>query len=465
MKTRLLFLAFLFCGLSAARAATITVNSTADPAGFNWGITIPQLGSTVTLRDAFNAARNTGGTHTITFAPSLAGQTIYLLHVGRPGVPNTAFDAVDSAAPNVYITIQGLTGNSGITIARDGNAGALRLLTVIYPNVTVTLNDLTVSGFGDDFITGGGFYMQNGSAVNMNRCTLTANRAFYGGAIYTWDATLSLINCTIAGNFARASGGGIYKESGGPLTLTNTTIANNTSLNGEGGMRSSGDVLVNTIVAGNHVGTSYPDLNGPADASSHHNLIGTASGSGLVNGVNGNIVGVLNPNLGPLASNGGPTQTIALLGGPATNAGVTVAGVTTDQRGVARPQFGVPDIGAYEYNGVNPSLIVTTTADELDPNSDPRLGTGTSLREALVYAQSLGGTQAITVDSSLAGQTITNPGVTYIVETGDTLSSLQALDLTGASVVSIDAKWERVTVTDPTVTARCFGRVRIAALP
>ena len=59
----------------------------------------------------------------------------------------------------------------------------------------------------------------------------------------------------------------------------------------------------------------------------------------------------------------------------------------------------------------------------------------------------------------------TTPGVTYIVETGDTLSSLQALDLTGASVVSIDAKWERVTVTDPTVTARCFGRVRIAALP
>jgi hypothetical protein len=64
-------------------------------------------------------------------------------------------------------------------------------------------------------------------------------------------------------------------------------------------------------------------------------------------------VGSLNdtdPKLGPLAENGGPTLTMALLAGsPAIDAGDTPAAPPTDQRGVPRP-FGVAaDIGAYEY--------------------------------------------------------------------------------------------------------------------
>jgi hypothetical protein len=56
-----------------------------------------------------------------------------------------------------------------------------------------------------------------------------------------------------------------------------------------------------------------------------------------------------NPLLGPLADNGGPTQTMALLpGSPAIAAGVAVPGVTTDQRGVPRPQWPAPDIGAFQ---------------------------------------------------------------------------------------------------------------------
>ena len=55
------------------------------------------------------------------------------------------------------------------------------------------------------------------------------------------------------------------------------------------------------------------------------------------------------PLLGPLADNGGPTLTQALLpGSPAIDAGTAVSGVTTDQRGVPRPQGNAPDIGAFE---------------------------------------------------------------------------------------------------------------------
>ena len=61
--------------------ANIVGNSLADPAGFNPNITIAHLGSTVTLRDAWNAADNTPGVDVITFAPSLASQTILLNHI------------------------------------------------------------------------------------------------------------------------------------------------------------------------------------------------------------------------------------------------------------------------------------------------------------------------------------------------------------------------------------------------
>jgi hypothetical protein len=61
--------------------------------------------------------------------------------------------------------------------------------------------------------------------------------------------------------------------------------------------------------------------------------------------------------LGPLADNGGPTWTEALLpGSPAINAGVTIPGVTTDQRGRYRPQGAGPDIGAYELQ-LSPVVI------------------------------------------------------------------------------------------------------------
>ncbi len=56
------------------------------------------------------------------------------------------------------------------------------------------------------------------------------------------------------------------------------------------------------------------------------------------------------------------------------------------------------------------------------------------------------------------------PGIGYVVETGDDLTALQPFDLSGAAVVSIDANWERVTVTDPAITPKRFARVRVNAV-
>ena len=62
------------------------------------------------------------------------------------------------------------------------------------------------------------------------------------------------------------------------------------------------------------------------------------------------------PMLGPLANNGGPTPTHALLAGsPAIDAGDSTGCPTSDQRGYSRS--GVCDMGAFEFNGTSPTLI------------------------------------------------------------------------------------------------------------
>src|SRR5262249_52026929 len=169
---------------------------------------------------------------------------------------------------------------------------------------------------------------------------------------------------TIASNRASFEAGGIYNESYnysviGRLTITNCTISQNQARY-DGGILTDQNFntstrLFNTIVAAN----GPDDLSGHAVATdSAFNLIGNAgSAGGLVNGVNGNIVGV-DPKLGPLAYNGGPTQTMALLPfSPALNAGgnaLIPPGVTTDQRGNARIRANTVDIGAFEVQDDGP---------------------------------------------------------------------------------------------------------------
>jgi hypothetical protein len=85
------------------------------------------------------------------------------------------------------------------------------------------------------------------------------------------------------------------------------------------------------------------------DPNSSFNLIGTGGSGGLINGANGNLVGVSNPGLGQLAFNGGPTETCALQSGsPAIAAGDPSLLGTLDQRGVVRT--GHVSIGAFQLN-------------------------------------------------------------------------------------------------------------------
>jgi hypothetical protein len=168
------------------------------------------------------------------------------------------------------------------------------------------------------------------------------------------EARNLLSTFTIAGNYAGeglyGGGGGIYNA--GPLTVSNSTIAGNYAGGGIDGPGDGGGIsnsfltgtlhARNTIIAGNHAGYG-PDLDGNL-GSLGHNLTGNTQGG---NGFHPTDLLNVDPHVGPLQDNGGPTQTMALMpGSPALNAGDPSQLGVPDQRGVVRS--GGVNIGAYQ---------------------------------------------------------------------------------------------------------------------
>lgn len=197
----------------------------------------------------------------------------------------------------------------------------------------------------------GGALYNNDSTAALSGVTIAGNVGRYGGGGIFNNGTLTLVNTTISGNrvspFGGAgggSGGGIYNDSGRPLSLVNVTLVGNSSTDAGGGIFNfdTGTVsLKNTIVANSPSGG-----NCAGSITSAGNNLDSGASCGLKQaGDRGNLA----PLLGPLANNGGPTPTHALLAGsPAINAGDNAGCPATDQRGVARPQEQICDIGAFE---------------------------------------------------------------------------------------------------------------------
>ena len=253
----------------------------------------------------------------------------------------------------------------------------------IYNTSTLTISSSTVSG--NSAVThGGGIYSQIGTAIlnnsevssNMagtfggginaglgtlalNRSTVSGNSAGRGGGIYNSSATATLSNSTVSGNSASVVGGGI--QTSAAVTLSSSTVGANSAIAGGGGIQiSSGGTMTlkNTIVAS----ASGGDCGGIGLTSLGYNIDsdGTCglSGTGDLSSVN--------PLLGPLQNNGGPTETHALLAGsPAVDAGSPdCPPPATDQRGVARPLSAACDIGAFESDLVAADVmapVVTLT--------------------------------------------------------------------------------------------------------
>ena len=248
---------------------------------------------------------------------------------------------------------------SGNTAAAYG--GGIAVIQDLYDG-SLTVTNSTVSGNRAGFGGGIGVFGDNGGANTLTNSTVSGNTGTYGGGglffSYSQSAvTLDLVNSTVSGNSTNGYGGGI-DFIGGNGSLTNSTVTNNRGYGG--GIAASGTDEVdvqNAIVAGNFdpAGATPDDLRAHSGTPFvvTYSLIGATDGTPLdstsANNLTGTAASPLDPRLGALANNGGPTRTHALLANsPARNAGDPSTGLSTDQRGEARALEGRADIGAFE---------------------------------------------------------------------------------------------------------------------
>lgn len=366
-------------------AATVTVTSTADTAG-----TCPHP-TDCTLRTALAAA---APGDTIQFAVSgtiLLGSTLTLtkdVTIQGPGAASLALDGqnarrVFSVNSGVTATISGLTIQHGRAAGGDGGG--------IHNEGTLTVANSTIRE-NTAFTLGGGIYNTNNGTLTVTNSTVSGNTTeLGGGGIYSQSGFLTVTDSTVSGNTAEFGGGGIYINIHGSGTITGSTISGNTAERGSGGIvavgssvsithstivgntshESSGALggrtalssltLVNSIVAGSITGHNCANM--PSDLVQRNNLSDTTDC--FTHSENGSIV-TADLHLGPLALNApGTTMTHALLLGSPAIDGVTVeptgcgTTITTDQRGVPRPQVRAGprcDIGAYELAGTGPAI-------------------------------------------------------------------------------------------------------------
>lgn len=267
-------------------------------------------------------------------------------------------------------------------IANDGTA--------LITECTIAGNTAAQSG---QFASGGGIL--NTGALTVHRSTISGNVAGstsagssgLGGGLENRGNAL-LVNTTISGNVVNGPGTGYggagvsmdgYLNTG--IVLENCTITANKDNSGAGGggirVFTGTVTLRNTIVAGNTTTTAANghDLHnlspfGVMPVHAFNSLFGRLTSTAVlatdVNNLKGTNAAPLDPKLGALKNNGGPTATHALLAGsPAINAGGHFSGApTVDQRGAGfnRRIDGTTDIGAVEYQPPATRTVLTSSA-------------------------------------------------------------------------------------------------------
>jgi hypothetical protein len=326
-----------------------TVNKLTDPSSGTTSNCNTGNSNTCSFRDALAAAASSAGSSTpviINFAPALT--------TGGPVTITTGTGGTFTLP--AYTAVQGTTSGSGSTLTNLVTISGGNAHTIFYtPNsatVGVVLSNLNITNGKADSGNGGALY--NYGSITFNACNITNNTgSSNGGALYG-NGSITINDSTVSNNSSVASGA--INISSGTLTINYSTLANNTGTAGYsqgGAIYATGPVVLNNVtISGNSAsqqGGAY--LSG---ASTLNNTVieGNTATIGyepdaevdLPNGGTGNVINTSlsatsNANLGTLASNGGPTQTmLPLLGGAAFCAGSVSAipsGFLTDQRGFA----------------------------------------------------------------------------------------------------------------------------------
>ncbi len=386
---------------------TIGLISTSE--AFSQVINVP-AGDTAALIDAINQANVApdaatinlgGGTYTLTeinntiiISGSPNGLPLILTNMTfngngsiierstAPGTPLFRIFYIGDQDNDIFhpdVTFNDLTIRNGHS-TNTGGGGLLN-----FGDGIINIDDCVVSDNTDANNQAAGIINDQQGTMNINRTTITrniksGNGGGAGGVINDFDGVLNItdstvshniggraggvgnnsggliniLNTTISGNTGlsslNASAGGVNNNSGGTINIDSSTITNNDGTDaGNIGLNSGGSVfLINSIVGETATAPSCFDRPGSSGliVSEGYNIDqGTSCGFNSI-GDKSNT----NPQLAPLASNGGPTETHALIAGsPALDMGkIACPPPATDQRGEPRPLGIRCDIGAFE---------------------------------------------------------------------------------------------------------------------
>ncbi len=377
--------------------------------------------------------------------------------------------------------------------------------TVTLTNTTFSNNAVTTDTTGE----GGAIYTNN-STLTLTNTTFSRNYAYYGGAIYARRSTLNVTNSTFSENEAGDYAGAIYNEDS-TLTITSSTFTNNIAATYGGALRldqniqSSNTTITNSTFSGNtgswggaiqgwgtttvmhstfvdyvsnqvfsvydsfSMGHSvvasnnaiYPDSD--QFTSLGYNLFEDADAENeFANAEASDSFGV-DPELGALASNGGPTQTHRPeTGSPLIDAGDPAIATppTYDQRGRGFNRVqGVIDIGAFE---VQTSEVTVDAVSSTDANGTYGIGDVVTLTVQYSGSVVVTGTPQLALNSAasaIATYNGTGSGsdtleFTYTVSAGDSSADLDyastsALTLNGGTIVGADGAATTVTLPTP----------------
>lgn len=393
-----------------------------------------------------------GAYHIFEIDVGVSGQrTVTIIGMTLTGAGSNRNAIIVQQYSNLYLSDSIVTENNGTGILNDGtnvhiddseiswnrssyDGGGIYNRGYIYLSNTIIANNSAQNGGGIAHQFDGYIWIRNGSIIRDNTA------ADWGGGIYQWGGRIDITHSTIGPGNQSFSGGGIYNSgylnntNSGFLVMSNSTLSGNTAAYGGGIFRSVQSVtgrasLANVTITNNRsTATAEPGggglmidaLGGPAPAGTYignsilaGNHVNTASGAtgpdcvGMITSSGYNIIGNseecfgedtsdqldVDPMLGPLQDNGGPTLTHALL---VTSPAIDAANptgclgdhdqdpltpseeLTQDQRGDPRPLDGdadgttVCDSGAYEF--LLPQEI--EVSDSIAPSDDLQMDFG-----------------------------------------------------------------------------------------
>jgi pectate lyase-like protein len=337
-------------------------------------ITLETCPDGVVTRNSGTALVVNGDGHTVTQTCATGSSGVFQ-QLGSGGL---TFESITVTGGHTDAGGGGIFGNGAVTLTNstvNGNTVVGAAAGGVFSDGAMSLTNSTVSGNSSD--SGGGLFSIG--ALSMTNSTVSGNTSRVGGGIVSGSAALSMTNSTVSGNTATTSaGGGI--QSSGTATLTNSTMSGNTASTHGGGVAALDVILIYSTVVSNTAPTGANIEIVQFDSlTSFGSVVALPQGGGtncdfqpppvtISNGFNfsdddsclftdgTDQQNAGDPGLAALANNGGPTQTrLPLPASPLIDAIPSgscqddgASGITTDQRGITRPQINGCDIGAVE---------------------------------------------------------------------------------------------------------------------